>query len=126
MVNGNWACFDCRLTVRRPTWRQIAFYRPWLIGEKWDDRVKCPECKNACRFLGPKITVPPKRDKTAWDKLRLAVIDSKLYWNEQSRKQKTKRKHEIEKQIQEIQRRPINDARDRLIKTLRQELAELG
>ncbi len=125
MTNGNWACFDCRLTVRRPTLRMVAFWRPWVVGSKGNEHVKCPQCKEACRFLGPKITVPPKRDKAAWEKLRTQIMKSKRYWSDRSREQKTKRKHEIEKRLQELGRKPKSSGRDHLIKILQNELAEL-
>ena len=125
MTNGNWACFDCRITVRRPTWRQVAFYRPWVIGGKGAERVRCPECKEACKFLGPEITVPPKRDKAGWEKLRTLIADSKLYWNDRTRQQVARRKHQIEKRLLELERRPVDRNRDRLIKNLQQELAEI-
>ncbi|MCA9044706.1 MAG: hypothetical protein KDA69_10330 [Planctomycetaceae bacterium] len=125
MTNGNWACFNCRITVRRPTWRQVAYFRPWVIGSKGDGQVKCPECKEACNFLGPKIAVPPKRDKAGWEKLRSLVMEAKLYWHDRIRRQKAERKHQIERQIQELIHRPENEGRKRFIESLRKELEEL-
>lgn len=125
MTNGNWVCFECRTCVRRPTWPLITFLRPWPIGDKGNESVKCTKCNQSCRFLGPKIAVPPKSDVDGWNRLRQFVIEHRTALVEKQREQNTHSKHAVERQIRDLESRPKNNERDGLIKQLRDELAEL-
>lgn len=55
MPNANWACFDCRRSVRRA-----------------DDAegVACPECGQPCESVGRTLALPSRRDEKAWRALR--------------------------------------------------------
>src|SRR4051794_25418082 len=57
---GTWACFECRLAVRREL--HDLFSPPPI--------VPCSRCGQPCRFLGTKIPVPPKRKPREWEALR--------------------------------------------------------
>jgi hypothetical protein len=56
MSSHTFACFDCRTAVRR----RIA--RP--------NNVRCPECRQACTWLGTTISVPPRSKPKQWSELR--------------------------------------------------------
>ena len=122
MNNANWVCFDCRTSLRRASWRLLAFYKPWLIGDTWGGAVKCPECRKPCKFLGHKIAIPPKRDDAAWKELYEYVTERYRASRDGDAEASTRRKHEIERRIQELENRTPNKERDRLIKDLREEL----
>jgi len=126
MANGNWVCFDCHSCVRRPAWRLVTYYRPWLIGAKGDETVKCPSCNQPCRFLGPSIRIPAKGNDAAWDQLRAEVMELRDTLSVQRQKQNTRRKHQLERLVLDLERRPKNKERDLLIDQLRNELVELG
>jgi hypothetical protein len=120
MINGNWVCFDCRTCVRRQT-----LFRPSSVGDKGNESVKCPECNQPCRFLGTKISIPPKRDVDEWKQLRRYVIERRTSLVEQQSEQNTHRKHDIERRIRDLENRPKNKQRNSLIKQLQDELANL-
>jgi hypothetical protein len=73
MCNATYVCFECRLTARRPSWRKVTLYCPWLIGQA-DEKVPCSRCHRPMRFLGPTLTVPPKRDDRGWRLLQARVL----------------------------------------------------
>ena len=123
MCNGTWVCFDCRRAVRRPTWRLVAFCRPWLIGSTGVGRVRCPCCGRACRFLGPTIEVPPKRDVAGWRRLREQVNAFRVKAVEARDRRAVRGRHDLEQRIGDLQSRPPNAGRDRLVRRLREKLA---
>jgi hypothetical protein len=125
MNNANWVCFDCRVSVRRASWRLLTFYKPWLVGDTWDGAVKCPECQKPCKFLGHKIAIPPKRDDVAWGELRDYVTARYQSHCDGRAEASTRRKHEIERRIIELQSRDESKERDRLINNLREELESI-
>ncbi len=122
MNNANWVCFDCRTSQRRASWRLLTFYKPWLVGDTWGGAVKCPECQNPCKFLGHKIAIPPQRDDAAWKELRDYVTARYRTHFAVRAEASTRRKHEIERRILELQSRSDNKERKRLIQILRDEL----
>lgn len=126
MTNGNWICLDCRTSVRRPTWRMVIYMRPWILGSTGAEKVKCPNCKESCRFIGPDTEVPPKRDDTAWGNLRDRIRESRARHSDSQSMLDTKKKHKIERRIIELESRPENAERSRLIKDLRDELQALA
>lgn len=109
MSNASWVCFDCRTTVRRPTFRQTV--------------VLCPECRQRCFCLGRKIPVPRKSNMAAWLKLRQAMRALTVEWQVRSEKSAVARRHEIERQITALESKPAESSRTRQIKKLREELA---
>ena len=118
---GYWVCFDCRLTVRRPTWRRVTYERSWLIGRTGD--ILCTRCKRPCRFLGPTLEVPPKRNIAAWDRLRDWVNTHRTAEGEAAHLAAVHYGHELERRILALQRRPDSSGRNRLIKQLQEYLA---
>src|SRR5687767_3634486 len=103
MCNGTWVCFDCRVAVRRPSWRLVTYLRPWLIGSRDVGRVRCPHCAAACNFLGPTIEAPPKRDIAAWDRLRNEVEQVHAAETEARFKESVRRRHDLEQRIRELE-----------------------
>lgn len=126
MTNGNWVCFDCRTSQRRSYWRSGTYFRPWIVGSIGDGTILCPECKRPCRFLGHKIAVPAKRDDNGWIQLREYINEWQGMYRDRKAEADVRRKHEIERRILELQGRPENKERDRLIKELREELDQLA
>src|SRR5262245_41976184 len=116
MCNGTWVCFECRTAVRRRTWRLIMYIRPWLIGSKEVGDVRCPKCKKACRFLGPTVEIPPTRDVAGWNQLCEEVSRLQTAVAEDRFKESVRSKHDLEQRIRELENRPANPGRDKLIK----------
>jgi hypothetical protein len=123
MCNGTWVCFECRLAVRRPTWRHVTHLRPWLIGSTKVGHVPCPKCGQQCRFLGPTVEIPPKRDISRWHDLQMAVETFHLNQVDSRFRDSVRRQHDLEQRIRELQGRPRSPGRDHLIKELRARLA---
>ena len=123
MCNGTWVCFECRTAVRRPTWRLITYLRPWLIGSTSLGKVRCPDCREVCHFLGPTIEIPPKRDVTSWKRLHDHVAKVHIAAAEDRFKERVRRRHDLEQRIRELEGRPSNPGRDALVKELRTKLA---
>jgi hypothetical protein len=108
MSNATWVCFDCRQVVRRPT--------------ATDEVVRCPECSGRCQCLGRKIPVPPRSKVAAWKELREAVRLTRARYEERRTREAVRERHDIEKKIAEMERRPANASRDRLLRELRERL----
>ena len=123
MCNGTWVCFECRLAVRRPTWRLVTYLRPWLIGSTDVGKVRCAKCRESCHFLGPTIEIPPKQDVAAWNRLREQVAEVHNTAADERFKESVRRRHDLEQRIRELETRPANSGRDALIKKLRADLA---
>jgi hypothetical protein len=116
MRSNTWVCFECRLSVRRP------------LG--FAGSAPCPECGGTCVDIGYKIRIPSRRATRAWSQLRDDLRRAALTNLERSGRAKTRRKHELEKQTYEIERRiseletkPRNSGRSGLIRQLRRRLA---
>jgi hypothetical protein len=124
MCNGTWVCFDCRLAVRRPTWRHVTWARPWLLGRRDVGDVRCGGCGQPCLFLGPTIEIPPKRDAAAWKALREHVEHFGAAAVAERFEQSVRRRHDLEHRIREIEDRPASPGREALLKRLRARLAE--
>ena len=123
MCNGTWVCFNCRLAVRRPTWRLVTYLRPWLIGATDVGHVRCPRCHELCQFLGPTVEIPPKRDVAGWERLRDEVAQSHATAAEDRFTESVRRTHDLEQRIRDLESRPQNPGRDALIQELRAKLA---
>lgn len=70
--------------------------------------------------------MPPKRDGNAWKKLREYVNERRHSHLANLAKAQALRQHRIERRIAELQERPPNKERDRLIKKLREALEALA
>ena len=57
MRNETWACFECRLAMRRPMLPHES--RHDVIGA---GSVSCPKCGDMCGYLGTKVPLPRKSD----------------------------------------------------------------
>ena len=108
MGKTSWVCFDCRESVRRDTQHR--------------SRVPCPKCGEPCQYLGYKIPVPPKRDVRAWTDLREQLRDDNYLQREQTFEHCVRRRHQIEKEIKELEARPDNAGRRAAIRKLREQL----
>jgi hypothetical protein len=95
--------------------------RPWLIGHT-QEHVRCPKCHEACDFLGPTIEIPPKHDVAAWDRLREQVTRFRVAVAEERFKQSVRDRHDLELRIAELENRPSNPGRNKLLKRLRRRL----
>jgi hypothetical protein len=118
--SGNWVCFDCRITKRRPTWRQVTHANPETIGMQADE--KCQQCSKLMYFLGPTIKIPPKSKVKEWKLLYFEVMALRLDLDRYSRIHKVKMKHAIERSVEELQNRGVNKERARLIKQYEKQL----
>ena len=123
MTKGNVVCFDCRIALRRATWRLVTFMKPETIGST--GKTLCPHCRQPCQFLGPSIPVPKKRDAKGWENLRQAILKKRLDVYSQSIKKAVRAKHDLEQQIQELEGKDANAGRKSLIKRLKSQRANL-
>ena len=114
MSSRSWICFDCRKGIRR----EAAYSQE----PSNDQVVSCPDCGGSCQYLGYKILVPPRRDVTAWEVLRKDLYAAALADQAERIQAAVRKRHEIERQITELQTRPANPERTRLIRRLRREL----
>ena len=62
----------------------------------------------------------------AWNELRAQVAEFRSSLSVERQKQNTHRKHQLERLIQDLERRPQNKDRDALITQMRNELVGLG
>jgi Fe-S-cluster containining protein len=86
--------------------------------------VPCPRCGKACRYLGYKIPVPPKRDERAWRELREQLQREKANAVEFFHLRRVRERHEFEKLLAKLQTRPSNPGRTRMIRKLKRQLGE--
>ena len=108
--NYNWVCFDCRTVIRQT---------------KYSNRIpKCVSCGDDCFCLGDKVAVPRKEVVKSWAALRkdcrsrmLAEEDRRQRWN-------ARRKHELERAIEQLEAMTENKDRTRRIARLTEELAK--
>lgn len=124
--NGNWVCFDCRKSRRVAYSRFATFLRSWIVGSIGNGSITCNTCHKPCRFLGHRIAIPDERDDRAWRKLAASINESYPMQRHGMAQLDTRRKHEIERRIIELQQRPCNADRDALILELQDELKELN
>ena len=110
MSNINWACFDCRVTVRRPA--------------EQSGKVSCPTCGEACFPLGYRIPVPPKDRKREWEDLRDQLVRERAEREQEASEEAVRRRHELEREIDRLERLPANEGRMRAIRLLRRRLGE--
>lgn len=112
MSNHTWACFNCRVALRRPA----IFKGP----------LKCPECGMECDDLGTKIPVPTKADIKGWQQVREHYRNLCASRAAAQIKYKRDRKNYLEQQIKKLERLPENQGRTSLLKQLVTELASLN
>ncbi len=124
MCKGTWVCFFCRVAVRRDTWRLVTHVHPELIGSTDSDKVRCPQCSKASVFLGPSITIPPKRDLRGWKRLKESVLQFQQELTVRSKKDSTVKKHALEQRIIDLESRGDDVGRLVLIKSLKKELTD--
>ena len=106
-------CFACRLTVRRP-----ATYGRETLTES----VACPECGGECSNLGYRIRVPKRRDDRAWEELRAQFVGAKEERAKEAAEDSVRLRHRLEQRIAELESRPPDPQRGRLIRDLRRKL----
>ena len=121
MCNGTWVCFDCRIAVRRRTWRLVTRMDPRAIGAR-AARVPCAKCGKASVFLGPTVEVPPKMNVMGWKRLRERVAQLRIEAAEIDFEDSVRWRHKLEQTIEELKARPRNAGRDRSIKSLKETL----
>lgn len=111
MGNATWVCFDCREAVRSTTHHAKA--------------VPCPQCGRDCLCLGTKIRIPPRDDEKAWQTLRTSIREHRLVMLERLERMRVRRRHRLERQIDDLERRPDSEGRAKAIRLLRDELSSL-
>ncbi|RLE32396.1 MAG: hypothetical protein DRJ61_09545, partial [Acidobacteria bacterium] len=72
--------------------------------------------------IGYKIRVPPRRDPRAWLELLEALRSEHHSFLDRRQWEEVARRHQIEKEIAELESRPDNIGRTDLIRKLRREL----
>lgn len=110
MSNYHWVCFECREAVRRH-------------GSA--ENVRCPRCGEPCENIGYQIPVPPKSKPHLWQELAAAYAQARKDFFEVSSAANVRRLHDLEHEIQRIQRLELNKGRASLLKRLRAELSKL-
>ena len=111
MRNGNWVCFDCRLSVRSPGWAGRA--------------PRCPGCARDCVPIGERIPLPSKTDVRGWKALSTRMSNVARRRQEQESKERVRLRHDIEQKIVALRCRPASAGRTKEIISLRKLLAEL-
>ena len=106
--------------------RFATYFRPWIVGSIGNGSILCSDCESPCRFLGQRIAVLQKRDDNGWKELRQHIDEQRDFHRVRNAQLDTRRKHELEKRIAELQRKPENKERDELINCLRDELESLN
>jgi hypothetical protein len=124
MLNRIWACFDCRLAWRHPTWKWAAVVYPESIGDVGLGRVRCAKCRELCVNLGPAIKLPPKRDEKAWARLRAQLGKRRAAILREMDRRRVRRRHELEQRVRDLKARPKNEACERMIRELKKQLEE--
>jgi hypothetical protein len=107
--NHNHVCFDCRVNVRR--------------AKVSTGPVLCPTCGGACRSLGYKIPIPPKQGIKAWTDLWETIRSREVNALVHAQEARTRRIHELERHIDELERRPAAPGSDKTIRELQSTLA---
>lgn len=105
-----YVCWNCRRAARNT---------PWEIG---DEAPRCPQCQGELHRLSHKAEIPPRTDERAWDEMRR--IGEGLHDEREARRRPliVQRIHEIERRMLELQTRPPNADRDRLIAKARADI----
>ena len=122
MCKSTWVCFRCRRAVRRFSWRHITYLRPWLIGSIDVGNVRCPGCKEPCRFLGPTIEIPPKQESKKWKRLQAFVEGFCIEAASCRFKKAVRARHDLEQRIRDLMARDSNEGREELIAELKEQL----
>lgn len=111
MSKRNFVCFDCRAAVRRELYS----------GEA----VLCSDCGLECHNIGYKVPVPPKSKPEAWKSLREQYFRDRRQENERKAVKNIRRRHALEKEIQDLEVRPENEGRTKEIRRIRRQLDSL-
>ncbi|MDB5325725.1 MAG: hypothetical protein JWM57_1294 [Phycisphaerales bacterium] len=126
MQNDTWVCFECRTALRRPTGRVLIDGELPKLGQA-DRRISCPSCDASCQFLGPTIKVPRKGAVKVWQKLRERVEEKSVDQASERAVERVRWSHTIERadreELQELEARPPNAHRAKLIAELKRRLA---
>jgi hypothetical protein len=109
--NGTWVCFDCRVTVRRPT--------------LYSGEVPCPSCGQGCLYLGTKVAVPGKRSIRAWRDLREEWGHWQRLARERAWRHRVRERHRLEQELANLRALPPNGGRAATIRKLQKKIAEL-
>mgnify|MGYP005672074821 CR=1 FL=1 len=114
MSKRSWVCFDCRRAVRREA--------TYSYSHQEVESATCAECERPCEFLGYKIRIPPRSDIRAWESLRADLAQQEAARQQARAQWIVEDRHDTERQIVELESRPANPGRDRLIRDLKARL----
>lgn len=105
MSKLTWACFACRVAVRREGKSMAA--------------VRCPACGKGCENLGTRIPVPPKKDAKAWEQVRSHLSKVRADKAKQAKEGKAHIAAFLARQIAKLESLPPNRDRTKELKRLR-------
>ena len=111
MSNRHWVCFRCRETVRRPGTAE---------------NLRSPTCGDTCNNLGTKVPVPPRARLAVWKALETGYLARRRAWAALVRQRAVRRKHDIEREILQVEALPENEGRRSLPKQLMVELESVS
>jgi hypothetical protein len=111
MSNATWACFDCRVAMRRSNY----------TGKV----VPCIRCGQPSLCLGVKIRIPRKEAVREWARLRKDFHEGRLYWQKIGKRVDVAQRHTLEKELAKLKSRPDNADRSKLMRLLKQRIEDL-
>ncbi len=111
MSNVTWVCFECRTTVRRPSYGKEA--------------VLCSSCGKTCRDVGYKLRLPPKRQTKQWRELLVAIQQEARANTEEKLLTRLRWIRALQSEIACLEAKSPNEGRAKQIRLLRQKLAKL-
>ena len=109
--NHNWVCFECRTATRKP--------------KRIEQIPKCLSCHKDCFCLGYKVEIPKSDDVKAWVQLQKKCEEKENELRAKQNLDQVRRRHELEKEIARMEALAENKDRNRQIKMLKEELADL-
>jgi hypothetical protein len=71
------------------------------------------------------MRIPPRVDEKAWQELRAAIREERLFALERAEQMSVRRRHELERRIADLELRPSSEARAKTLHLLRTKLASL-
>ena len=107
-----YVCWDCRRASRLV---------PYLL----EDDPRCARCRGPLERLSDKVEIPPRHDERAWADLMRSRREYDEAREERVAPLRVGRIHELERRIDELQGRPENPDRARLIQEVEQQIARL-
>ena len=111
MSSSSWVCFECRLSVRRPT--------------QHEGDVPCAQCGTACWPLGYKIPIPPRRDVRAWRELHVDVMAKRHLRAESDAESRVRQRHDLEQEVRRLEAMDSNPGRATAILQLKKQIEDL-